>query len=53
MFLAPFNRRLTPFCSPTPCITTYPSYHNVSSPTELAYYKVTNGIPTLGELCFI
>ena len=47
MFLAPFSRRLTPFCSPTPCITSYPSYHNVSSPTELAYYKVTNGIPSL------
>ena len=47
MFLSPFNRRLTPFCSPYPCTPQYPSYHNVSSPTELAYYKVTNGVPSL------
>ena len=47
MFMTPFTRRLTNFCSPSPCVSTYPSFHNVSSMTELAYYKVTNGIPTL------
>ena len=47
MFMAPFTRRISNFCTPTPCVSTYPSFHNVSSPTETAYYKVSNGIPTL------
>ena len=47
MFMAPFTRRVQQFCSPIPCTPAYPSYYNVSSQTELAYYRVTNGIPHL------
>ena len=46
-YLSPFTRRITTFCSPRPCTEELPFFHNVSSNTELAYYKTTNGIPTL------
>ena len=47
MFMAPFSKRLSPYCSPTQCLPDYPSYHNVSNATFQAYYKVSNGIPEL------
>ena len=46
-FLSPFNRRVSPFCSPKPCSEELPFFHNVSSATERAYYKNTNGTPCL------
>ena len=47
MYLSPFSKRITPFCSPTQCVKNYPSFHNVSSPTREAYYKVVDGVPEL------
>ena len=49
MYLSPFSKRITPFCSPSQCVKNYPSFHNVSSPTREAYYKVTDGIPELTD----
>lgn len=49
MYLSPFSKRITPFCSPSQCVQNYPAYHNVSSATREAYYKVTNGIPELTD----
>ena len=47
MFMAPFSKRLSPYCTPTQCLPQYPSFHNVSNATFEAYYKITNGIPEL------
>ena len=49
MYLSPFPKRITPFCSPTQCVKHYPSFHNVSSPTREVYYRVVDGIPQLTD----
>ena len=47
MFLSPFSKRITPFCSPIQCVKHYPSYHNVSTPEREVYYRIVDGIPEL------
>ena len=47
MFMAPFSKRLSPYCTPTQCLPHLPSFHNVSNATLQAYYKISNGIPEL------
>ena len=49
MYLSPFSKRITPFCSPTQCVKHYPSYHNVSSPEREVYYRIIDGIPELTD----